>query len=123
MAFELTDKLVGVVRDVRFKVSPHNAAPVNDVHRRIDYSALTLADVLALADATTIIKMQRQLRSQKPEEILQAQGAVVDAGDAGKTPETPETIIGKLRAMGLSPEQIAELAGATNGKEDDNKKK
>lgn len=105
--FGLNDKLVGVIRDVTFKVSPHNAQPVNNVQRRIDYSNLTLAEALGLADSTVVIKMQRQLRSQKPDEILAHQNATVDAGDAGKTPETPASLVAKLKAMGFNAEQIA----------------
>lgn len=112
MAFDLNEKMAGVQREVTFKVTPHGQTPINEVKRIIDYSSMTLQEVLALADATVIIKMQRSLRNEKPEKIRENNGALVDAKDSGKAPESPSDLIGKLKAMGLTPEQIAEMMKA-----------
>ena len=104
--FGLKDKLVGIKRPQAFKVTNGAGVVVNGVTRTIDYSNLTLEDVLGLADASIVIKVQRSLRSKTEAEITAGNGAVVMAEDAGKTPETPDTLIAKLKAMGLTAEQI-----------------
>ena len=104
--FDLKEKLVGVKRAQAFKVTNGAGVVVNGVTRTIDYSNLTLEDVLGLSDASIVIKIQRSLRSKTEREIIEGNGAVVMAEDAGKTPETPDTLIAKLKAMGLSAEQI-----------------
>lgn len=114
----LNEKLEGVVREVSFKVTPHAGQPVNDVRRKLDYSALTLADVLALADATVIIKLQRSLRSQKPEEIKQGNGQLVAVADAGKTPVSPEQAIAQAIAAGMTKEQLLAMFAAAEENKD-----
>lgn len=109
MSFDLTQKLIGVKRPQAFKVTNAAGVVVNGVTRTIDYSNLTLADVLDLADAAIVIKIQRTLRSKTEAQITEGNGMVVMAEDAGKTPETPETLVAKLKAMGLSAEQIAAM--------------
>lgn len=104
--FDLKEKLIGVKRPQAFKVTNGAGVVVNGVTRTIDYSNLSMEQVLDLADAAIVIKIQRSLRPKTEAQIMADNGATVMAEDAGKTPETPDTLIAKLKAMGLSAEQI-----------------
>ena len=106
---DFTQKLDGVTRNVTFKVTTATGQVAQGVSRVIDFTGLTVEDLMTEALRSIIIKAQRGLRSAKVEDILKANGSTVLATEVGKEPESPEKLIAKLQAMGLNKEQIAEL--------------
>lgn len=106
---DFTQKLDGVQRPVTFKVTTATGQVVQGVHRLISFDGLTIEDLMTEALRSIIIKAQRGLRSMKVTDIEAANGTIVLATEVGKEPESPEKLLAKLRSMGLTAEQIAEM--------------
>lgn len=104
-----SDKLDGVTRTVTFKVTTSTGQVVQGVTRQIDFTGLTVEDLMTEALRSVVIKAQRGLRAQDVATIIKGNGSTVLATEVGKEPESAEKLLAKLQAMGLSKEQIAEM--------------
>lgn len=101
----------GVVRSVSCNVSGGNLARKHAVNVRIDYSGLTVADILAWADDNRVIALQRPLRAFTDDE-LDAHvngGLAIHARDCGAKTKTRAEKIAEMVRAGM-PEVLATMA-------------
>ena len=101
----------GVIRQISCNVSGGNLARKHALNVRLDYSGLTMAEVLGWADDNRVIALQRPLRAMNDDELDAhvAGGLSLHARDCGAKTKTRAERIAEMVRAGM-PEQLATLA-------------
>ena len=101
----------GVIRQISCNVSGGNLARKHALNVRLDYSGLTMGEVLGWADDNRVIALQRPLRAMNDDELDAhvAGGLSIHARDCGAKTKTRAERIGEMVRAGM-PEALATLA-------------